>query len=218
MHEPFEDMSPMRLLAAGDAFLADFAESEEARALLPWFRETQDELRRATAERQLASESAARAFSARDEADQQLDRSVSELSLEALDLGGGDASDPEFARLFPDGPQSLTCIPVEQELKAVASLLERLRSHPLCERWLARLEADRNAVERAQRELDRALREEAAGFERCRRAFFEWRIRARMIRATLERRLRTAGEDALADRLALHLPLRAADEGGTGRS
>lgn len=206
MPEPLDELAPEDLLARGDALLRELGQHGDLLPVAAFLALAQEKLREALAERREAGARAAAAYLACDAADRRLDDTIAALSLAALELGGTDTRDPLFARLFPEGPQAYTCAPVEEELRLVRELRDRLRGHPLEEAWDEPLAEGSREVEAAGRKLAAALDEEARAWARLRNAEIAWRLRARLARAALERYL--AGRDrALLDTFDRLLPL-----------
>ncbi|WP_373044628.1 hypothetical protein [Vulgatibacter sp.] len=207
MSVAFDELSCGDLLDRGDAFLAAVAGRTALAPVASFFALAQEELRAAVQARRAAGRAAEEAYRACDAADRQLDATIADLSLAALDLTRGDSRDPLFIRLFPDGPQAYTCVPIEEEVRLVHELRERLHGHPLQARYDPALRAGCQAVERASAKLAAVLEQEADAWARCRKAEISWRLRGRLARATLDRQLRDAGEPELLQTIDRLLPL-----------
>jgi hypothetical protein len=205
MPEDLDDPTPGDLLARGDAFLRVLAADEDMLPIAPIVGLAQEEMREALEQREEAAIRSEAAYRSCDAADQRLDATIADLSLVALDLGGGHTSAPLFTRLFPDGPQAYTCAPLEEELRLVRELRERLEGHPLRERFDEALAENAAAVERTSAALTAALEEEARAWARLRRAQIAWLLRARLARATLARQIADSGKLARIDDI-LQLP------------
>lgn len=206
MLECNDDRPLAERVAQGDAFLAALCPTDAGRPLAEGFQPVQEELRLALHEKQRAGFAATEAFKVRDAADERLDGTITELSLAALELSGGDTRDPLFFKLFPEGPQAVTCVGVEEEIGLVRQLLQQLEGHPLQTAFHSRLQARLAAVEHAEAELDQALRAEAEAWASCRRAEVDWLLRMRATRAAVERILRDLGRHDLVAQLSQLFP------------
>jgi hypothetical protein len=205
MRDDLDEPTPGDLLARGDAFLRVLAADEDTLPIAAFMGLAQEELREALQQREEAATRSEAAYRACDAADQRLDATIADLSLVALDLGGGQTSAPLFTRLFPEGPQAYTCAPLEEELRLVRLLRERLEGHPLRERFDQALATRTANVERTSATLTSALEEEARAWARLRRAEIAWLLRASLARATLARQFADGDELAAIDRI-LQLP------------
>jgi hypothetical protein len=180
-----DGLPPERLVRRGEELL-DLLRRRQDPLAAP-FEAVQRELAAAEKAQREASEQVRAAVLERDAADEQLDALVAELSLAALDLAGGNTADRYFHGLFPDGPQVLTTVPIEVEVRLVRDLLDRLRGHPLDGRFRAELEGRLAHVEGTERRLGDALGREAETYPRLRRATVGWLLQSRLVEAAAER-------------------------------
>lgn len=174
-----DDTSPEQLIARGEAFLEALRRSGQER-LIATFEPVQRELAQTASAHRRAADDVGDAVLLRDAADDRLDAAVADLSLAALELADGNIADARFHALFPDGPQAVTTVPVEEEMRLVHALVDKLAGHPLEGRFRRKIEIELEGVEQADRRLANALSQESTAYAALRRATVAWLLQARV--------------------------------------
>src|SRR5262249_34846396 len=87
-------------------------------------------------------------------------------------------------------PQMVTTVPVDEEVRLVHDLLDKLAGHALEERFRKKIEIELEGAEHADRRLSHALSEESTTYAALRRATVTWLLQERAADAAAGTRTR----------------------------